>query len=442
LTIVVCRFPAGLDAIRESFFHNKSIQAGFTRLTMSEGLADSRSVPAEGGQRASLCFVIDPDFGFLQGFSKSLRSVGVDTVELISSARLAENVHGQNPEIVFLDLNPVNPYECVRALMSLRECRFPGRVQLLGRCETAFLEIFRRVGVDASLAMLPGLQKPVDFASIRKIVLDQKLNCQTVAAPDLSLKTAIARDYVTFWYQPKIDLKRRQVVGAEAFARIAHPQHGILPPARFLAGAAEEDLLELANRALASALQLSERMDEQGVSLQIAINLSVESIMKLPIAELLLKHRPRKEARPSILFDVTESQILNKVTILREKFHELEKHGISLAIDNFGRGNSSFSLFRYLPFSEIKIDMSFVQGCASNAGNANVCKSMIQIAHNFARKAVAVGIETGEDAQELANLGCDIAQGFIFGKPMTDRKLMTMVTAGRAQSQNFVGAAV
>jgi EAL domain-containing protein (putative c-di-GMP-specific phosphodiesterase class I) len=139
---------------------------------------------------------------------------------------------------------------------------------------------------------------------------------------------------------------------------------------------------------------------------------------------------------------VSESQILTKVTILREKFHELEKYGISLAIDNFGRGNSSFSLFRYLPFSEIKIDTSFVQGCASNAGNANVCKSMIQIAHNFARKAVAVGIETGEDAQELVNLGCDIAQGFIFGKPMTDRKLMTMVTTGRAQSQNFIGSTV
>jgi EAL domain-containing protein (putative c-di-GMP-specific phosphodiesterase class I) len=410
---------------------------------MAEVLADSRSVAAGGGQRASLCFVVDPDFGFLQGFSKSLRSVGVDTVELISSARLAENVDGQNPDIIFLDLNPVNPYECVRALMSLRECKFPGRVQLLGRCETAFLENFRRVGVDASLAMLPVLLKPVDFASIRKVVLEQKLDCQPVAAPDLSLRTAIARDFVTFWYQPKIDLKRRQVVGAEAFARIAHPQHGILSPARFLAGAAEEDLLELANRALVSALQLSARLDELGISLQIAINLSVESIMKLPIAELMLEHHPQKEeSRPGILFDVTETQVLNRITVLREKFHELEKYGISLAIDNFGRGNSSFSLFRYLPFSEIKIDTSFVQGCASNKGNSNVCKSMIQIAHNFARKAVAVGIETGEDAQELVNLGCDIAQGFIFGKPMTDRQLMTMVTAGRAQSENFIGSTV
>jgi EAL domain-containing protein (putative c-di-GMP-specific phosphodiesterase class I) len=406
---------------------------------MSTTHAAGRSEP-DTAQQSSLCFVVDPDFGFLQEFAKSLRSVGVDTVELISGARLVENVEGQNPNIIFLDLNPTNPYECVRALISLKECRFSGRVQLLGKCETAFLENFRKIGLDASLAMLPVLQKPVDFSSVRKIVLEQKLNCQPVAAQELSLKTAIARDFVTFWYQPKIDLKRGRVVGAEAFARIAHPQHGILSPARFLAGASEEDLLELANRALVSAFQLGAKFDELGISMQIAINLNVESMLKLPIAELVLKHRPeRKQPSPSILFDVTETQVINKVTVLREKFNELGKYGISLAIDNFGRGNSSFSLFRYLPFSEIKIDPSFVQGCASNAGNANVCKSMIQIAHNFSRSAVAVGIETSEDAKALVELGCDLVQGYMFGKPMTERQLVTMVTTGRAQSKGFVG---
>jgi EAL domain-containing protein (putative c-di-GMP-specific phosphodiesterase class I) len=245
---------------------------------------------------------------------------------------------------------------------------------------------------------------------------------------------------VTFWYQPKIDLKRGRVVGAEAFARIVHPRHGVLSPARFLAGASEEDLLELANRALASAFELGAKFDELGISMQIAINLSVESILKLRVSELAMKHRPEtKQPSPGILFDVTETQVINKVTVLREKFNELGKYGISLAIDNFGRGNSSFSLLRYLPFSEIKIDPSFVQGCATNAGNANVCKSMIQIAHNFSRSAVAVGIETSEDARMLVELGCDLVQGFIFGKPMTDRQLVTMVTTGRAKSKDFVG---
>src|SRR3979490_1958163 len=121
---------------------------------MSTTHAVGRSEP-DTAQQSSLCFVVDPDFGFLQEFAKSLRSVGVDTVELISGPRLGENVEGQNPSIIFLALNPTNPYECVRALISLKECRFSGRVQLLGKCETAFLENFRKIGLDASRAMLP-----------------------------------------------------------------------------------------------------------------------------------------------------------------------------------------------------------------------------------------------------------------------------------------------
>src|ERR1700733_7442216 len=135
---------------------------------MSMTLAAGRSEAPGAAQPASLCFVVDPDFVFLQEFAKSLRGVGVDTVELISSARLAENIDGQNPSIIFLDLNPTNPHECVRALIALKESRFPGRVQLLGKCETALLENFRKIGLDASLAMLPVLQKPVDFSSVRK----------------------------------------------------------------------------------------------------------------------------------------------------------------------------------------------------------------------------------------------------------------------------------
>jgi EAL domain-containing protein (putative c-di-GMP-specific phosphodiesterase class I) len=409
---------------------------------MSTEMAPDGPEPRDDGrQRASLCFIVDPNFGFLQGFSQSLRGIGLDTVELLSSVRLAENVDGQNPDIIFLDLSPASPHDCVRALMALKDCRFSGRVQIFGRCELGLLEEFRKIGMDASLAMLPVLQKPVDFAAIRSIVLKQKLNCQEIAAHDVSLKTAIARDYIVFRYQPKVDLKRRQVVGAEAFARIAHPRHGILSPARFLAGAAEEDLIGLAQRALLSALELGVKLGKQGIALPIAINLSVDSLMKLPVAELV--QRAGFEGEPSrIILDVTETQALGRITMLRDKLKELEKFGISLAIDNFGRGHSSFSLFRYLQLSEIKLDASFVQGCASNPGNANVCKSMIQIARNFSCKSVAVGVETDEDAQQLAALDCDIVQGHIFGRPMTDTQLMAMVEAGRAQSSNFVGTTV
>src|SRR5260370_40678780 len=99
----------------------------------TETAPDGPELRDNGRQRASLCFVIDPDFVFLQGFSQSLRGIGLDTVELLTSARLAENIAGQHPDIIFLDVNPSHPHACVRALMALKDCRFSGRAQLLGR---------------------------------------------------------------------------------------------------------------------------------------------------------------------------------------------------------------------------------------------------------------------------------------------------------------------
>ncbi len=404
---------------------------------MTDTFVDQWPAAAE---RTALCFVVDPDFGFLQNFCKQLRTAGVDAVELLNSARLAENVDDHRPNLVFLDVNAANPAECARALMALKDCRYGGRVQLIGRCETALMEGYRKLGTDALLEMLPPLQKPINFSLVRKTILDQKLNCRAVPDHGLSLKTALASDYITFWYQPKVDLGKRRVIGAEAYARISHPQHGIIAPGLFLAGAADEDIIELARRALVSALKFSAKLDQQGVHLKIAVNLDLDTLAKIPVAELVARHRPKSDQWPGLLLEVPEAQLINKVVAVRDQFQELQKCGVKLAIDNFGRGNSSFAALRYLPFTEIKIDPSFVQNCAANKGNARICKSMTQFAHNFERTVAAVGIETIEDAQAIMGLGCNIGQGYIFGKPMTEQQLITMVMTGREKSETFVSA--
>jgi EAL domain-containing protein (putative c-di-GMP-specific phosphodiesterase class I) len=207
-----------------------------------------------------------------------------------------------------------------------------------------FLESFRKIGNDASLTMLPVLQKPVDFAAVRKIVQEQKLNTELVSPPDLSLKKAIANNWINFLYQPQVDLKKKMVVGAEAFVRVAHPQHGLLPPARFLGGASEEDLTELAAQAITEAVKTSATFFNAGVSLKFAVNINVETLAKLPVAILVEKHRPRDDQWPGLVFDVTETQVLTKTALLKSRIPGLQLAGVSVAIDNCGRGNSSFGI--------------------------------------------------------------------------------------------------
>jgi len=405
---------------------------------MSDIFLNDRPVAANGAERTALCFVVDPDFGFLQNFCKQLRAAGVDAVEFLNSSRLAENVNDHHPDIVFIDVHSSNPYDCARALIALKECQYDGRVQLVGRCETGFLESFRKLGSDSMLEMLPPLQKPVNFSDVRKTILEQKLSSRPVPAPGLTLKSALASDFVTFWYQPKVDLLKRRVIGAEAFARIAHPQHGIIAPVHFLASAADEDIIELARRALVRVLTFGAKLADMGIFIKLALNIDVDTLAKTPTADLVAKHRPRGDQWPGLLIEVPEAQLLNKVTAVRERFQELQKCGVSLAIDNFGRANSAFAALRYLPFAEVKIDSSFVQNCSANQGNARICKSMIQVAQNFERVATAVGIETVEDAQALMKLGANVGQGYIFGKPMTEQQLVTMVMTGREKSETFV----
>jgi EAL domain-containing protein (putative c-di-GMP-specific phosphodiesterase class I) len=223
------------------------------------------------------------------------------------------------------------------------------------------------------------------------------------------------------------------VMSAETFVRVTHPQYGVLPPARFLGGASEEDLGALAGLAISSAVKTSARFFNEGVSLKFAVNINIETLAKLPVAILIEKHRPADEQWPGLVFDVTEMQVLTKTALLKSRFAGLHQAGVSLAIDNFGRGNSSFGLFKELPFAEIKIDRSFVQGCSIDKGNANICKTMIELAHNFGSKASAVGIETSEDARKLTDLGCDSGQGYLFAKPVTEQELMAMVMAARSK---------
>jgi EAL domain-containing protein (putative c-di-GMP-specific phosphodiesterase class I) len=402
--------------------------------------AHGQSAPATGGKQV-ICLLVDTDFGYLRELAKSLREHGLDTVELINSAHVGETVDNLNPDIVFLNLNATDPSDCIRGLFALKECKFNGRVQLTGRCDQALLEGFRKAGTEASLKMLPPLQKPMDQSVVRKIVREQKLNGQSASPPELSLKKALASNWIQFWYQPQVELENKLIVGAETFVRVMHPQLGMLTPERFLGGASDDDLIALASHALVSALKTSAKLFAAKACVKVAVNISVEALLKLPVVELVAKHRPQDARWPGLTFDITETQVLNKMVFLKSKFVELQKCGISIAIDNVGRGSSSFEMFRHLPFSEIKIDRSFVHGCSDDEKLANICKTMIQFSHNFASKAVAVGIETNADALVLKDLGCDLGQGFLFDRAMSEREFMTVVSAARSRPVDVESAA-
>jgi EAL domain-containing protein (putative c-di-GMP-specific phosphodiesterase class I) len=160
------------------------------------------------------------------------------------------------------------------------------------------------------------------------------------------------------------------------------------------------------------------------------------------MAELILLHRPECSDWAGLILEIPERQIVNKMESLQARLPKLRQCGAWIAIDNFGRGSFSFEAISQMPFSEIKIDRSLVEGCANTSTNANICKTIIQIAHNFGCRAAAVGVSTPADLQLLTQLGCDMGQGFLLGKPMTAPQLDTLVASflGRADRKPGVRA--
>jgi EAL domain-containing protein (putative c-di-GMP-specific phosphodiesterase class I) len=376
-----------------------------------------------------LCFIMDEDFAFRQELAKELRRQEIDIVEFSNSSRFMDMIDDQNPEIVLINLNDAAPHECVRALLTLKQCEYSGAVQLFGHCHQKLLESFKTIGADNSLTMLPPLQKPIRIAALRNIIRDRKPGGGSIQPAAVSLKDALARKIVQFFYQPKFNLKNKTIVGAEVIARVAHPQLGILTPDQFVKGADEEALLDLTRLALVDAVRTSANFHSLGRTLTLAVNITVDAFLRLPIADLVLMHCPERQDWGGLLLEIPERQVVNKIDLLKSRAPKLQQAGVSLAIDNFGRGSFCVSTLNQIPFAEVKIDRSVVEGCAGNPANIKVCKALIQIAHSFDCRAAAVGVSTPEDVQTLNMLDCDVGQGFLLGKPMPAREIEKLVAA-------------
>jgi EAL domain-containing protein (putative c-di-GMP-specific phosphodiesterase class I) len=388
-----------------------------------EAVADEVTPGNPMAGRPPLCFVVEEDFVFRQGFGKELRRQDIDVVEFSNSSRLMDMVEDQNPDIVFINLNSAAPHECVRAFLALKECDYSGAVQLFGHCEQKILDGFNGVGAACSLAMLPPIPKPIKFSAVHRIIKDQ-CRYELVAAPGrVSLKDAVAKDLIRFLYQPKFDLKTRTMIGVEVVARVVHPDMGLIAPDQFLKGADEESLVKLSRIALVNGIRASAHFQEAGVALQVAINMSVDVLLQLPIADLVLMHRPERSDWPGVILEAPERQVASKIEALKARFRGLQQSKVAIAIDNFGRGSFCLATLNELPFAEIKIDRSLVEGCAANATQANICKTIVQMAHNFGSRAVAVGISTEADLKALLALDCDCGQGFLLGKPINMQSL-------------------
>jgi EAL domain-containing protein (putative c-di-GMP-specific phosphodiesterase class I) len=234
----------------------------------------------------------------------------------------------------------------------------------------------------------------------------------------VTLGEVLRRNWFELWYQPKIELRGKHLVGAEGLVRARQPDGSLIGPGAFLPGAGEDDMLALTERVILTALRDFEDCAALGANLKLSVNVPVSAFVKLPIAQMLREQRPAASTWPGLILEVTEDEALNDLKIANDVADELRALNCTLALDDFGAGYSSLARLRQLPFSELKIDRSYVSNCHIDRVNAGLCETIVELAKRFGFTTVAEGIETVHESHKLQGIGCDIGQGYLFAKPM------------------------
>jgi EAL domain-containing protein (putative c-di-GMP-specific phosphodiesterase class I)/CheY-like chemotaxis protein len=382
------------------------------------------SKPVRSG--APICFVVDQEPSLRHFLSLVMHGVGIDTVEFADGAALREALGGKKPDLVFHDIS-LESTDAIETVLALGKHGFRGPMQLMSNRGSAVLEHIKTIGVQNALHMLPVLKKPFETDALVKILSQLKLGIASATGVKIPLSEAIASNWIEFWYQPKIDLRKKRLAGIEAFARARHPEHGILLPGAFTADASEGDLVKLAEMAMTSALKAGDKFSQIGVNLRLAVNVPIQALVKLPVVDIVKAHRPDADKWPGMIIDITEEQIIKDVPLALNLSMKYASSNVKLAIDDFGRAYSTLTKIESLPFAELKLDRVFVTDCGTNKMNAPLCKTVIDLAHSFGSVAVAVGIEKASDAVALVSMGCDYGQGFLLGQPMPEERFISLL---------------
>jgi len=373
-----------------------------------------------------LCYVVDEEASIRHFLSLVLHGSGIDTVEFSDGAAFRAAIQKSAPVLIFLNVS-LDSADAIESVLALGKCGYRGAVQLMSNRGAAVLEHVKSVGVQHKLNMLAVLKKPFETEAIVKIMRELNLGMPPAVASRIELDEAIRNNWIEFWYQPKIDLRKKRLAGAEAFARARHPQHGVVLPQAFMAGAPESTVTKLAEMSLANALKAGESFSKLGITLPITVNVPAAVLAKLPVPDIVKEHRPNREKWAGLIVDVPEQEIITDIALATSLSKKLESCNVRLALDEFGRGYSALARLDALPFAEIKLGRSYVAECGSDRANAPMCRQAIDLAHNFGSAAVGMGIERAADAVALVSMGCDFGQGFLLGQPMPEERFVSLL---------------
>lgn len=246
------------------------------------------------------------------------------------------------------------------------------------------------------------------------------------------LRTSIELDQITFYYQPQVHLATGEVVGFESLVRWDHPEKGILAAATFISVAEESDLVrEFATLAFEQGFRQLQNWYDQDLHLRLAVNVSGGEFQHGKLREQILRLLAEYSfAAPLLEIEITESMLMEQPELAQSEINILRNEGLSIAIDDFGSGFSSLNYLKRFSVDVLKIDRAFVKDCHVDKNDQAIITGIVTLAKSLNLQVIAEGVEKAEQAEFLKAVGCDMAQGYFFGRPVSAEEIQSQIDRG------------
>jgi EAL domain-containing protein (putative c-di-GMP-specific phosphodiesterase class I)/CheY-like chemotaxis protein len=349
-----------------------------------------------------------------------LEDLGFVTSECAKDEDLGAILKTHLPDLIVLGLS-VDGIQAGKVLEVLVRAEFCGKVLAIGARESIIVRAVQQVGEEYGLAMLPPLTTPFAAGTLRERIA-MLLPEEPAPSPTVYVEEALHAGWLELWYQPKIDARTLVRCGAEALVRMRHPTWGVVPPAYFIAEDDDPHFLRLSDFVIDRATQDWRYLFEQQSPTDISINLPVSFLKNRQVVRNLCRRMPAHPAFGGLLIEINSAEAIHNLDLLIDVTKEARFHNITVSIDDVGADWPALTGLDSFPFAELKVDRQFVTGCANDRRKQTVCRHIIELAKGYGARVVAEGVETRADFITANEMGFDLVQGYLFGKPMGLKK--------------------
>ncbi|MCG6876623.1 MAG: EAL domain-containing response regulator [Betaproteobacteria bacterium] len=354
---------------------------------------------------------------------------GQDALELIRRG-------GAPLDVIICDLD-MPRMDGVEFIRNVAEANLGASIVLASAVEAAVLASVEAMARSQGMAVLGVLEKPVTPQKLGDMLArhgSMQANYARLEAPSVDpaeLEEAIHDRHIAPHFQPMVRMSDGRIIGFEALARWSHSERGTLHPEMFIPIAESSGLIDpLTWVMLECAVAEAVRWRQAGHRWTISVNLSLPYLERQGVADRIAALVERHALQPgSVVLEVTESLAATQIAQVLGNIARLRMKGFGIAIDDYGTGYATLQQLSRMPFTELKIDRSFVSGSPDRPNLHAILRSSVELARQLNLGSVAEGVETASEWHQLDSIGCDVAQGYLVAPPMPPESLLGWATA-------------